>query len=225
MSPTSEILKAKLLHKEGQLNQALRLYSEILNKWPNNIKAKHGILQVYEGGLPSNNYSTQTKIQIQILSSLLKKEKLADALLYGTIVTEQSKNEPSLYNLMGIINGKLGNSEKAISYFKRLIKIQPTQHEAYNNIGIILKNVKRFNEAIDYFTKAIKIMPTYSSPYYNLGSLYEKLNQIENLEDLTKRASSKLQEKDPIILLFQAQLESTKGNTEKSLEILLRHRA
>jgi len=221
VSPISEILKAKLLHKEGQLNQALRLYSEILNKWPNNIKAKHGILQVYEGSLPSNNYSTQTKIQIQILSSLLKKEKLTDALLYGTIVTEQSKNEPSLYNLMGIINGKLGNSEKAIFYFKRLIKIQPTQHEAYNNIGIILKNVKRFNEAIDYFSKAIKIMPTYSSPYYNLGSIYEKLNQIGNLEDLTKRASIKLQEKDPIILLFQAQLESTKGNTEKSLEILL----
>ena len=120
MSPTSEILKAKLLHKEGQLNQALRLYSEILNKWPNNIKAKHGILQVYEGGLPNKNYSTQTEIQIQTLSSLLKKEKLADALLYGTIVTEQGKNEPSLYTLMGIINGKLGNSEEAISYFKRL---------------------------------------------------------------------------------------------------------
>jgi tetratricopeptide (TPR) repeat protein len=221
VSPTSEILKAKLLHKEGQLNQALRLYSEILNKWPNNIKAKHGILQVYEGGLPGKNYSTQTKIQIQILSSLLKKEKLADALLYGTIVTEQGKSEPSLYTLMGIINGKLGNSEKAISYFKRVIKIQPTQHEAYNNIGIVLKNIKRFNEAIDYFNKAIKVMPTYSSPYYNLGSLYEKLNQIENLEDLTKRASSKLREKDPMILLFQAQLESTKGNTEKSLEILL----
>ena len=63
MSPTSEILKAKLLHKEGQLNQALRLYSEILNKWPNNIKAKHGILQVYEGSLPSSYYSAQTKIQ------------------------------------------------------------------------------------------------------------------------------------------------------------------
>ena len=122
MSPTSEILKAKLLHKEGQLNQALRLYSEILNKWPNNIKAKHGILQVYEGGLPSNNYSTQTKIQIQILSSLLKKEKLADALLYGTIVTEQSKNEPSLYTLMGIINGKLGNSERQFLILKGSLK-------------------------------------------------------------------------------------------------------
>ena len=221
MSSTSELLKAKLFHKKGQLNQALEIYSEILNKWPNNIKAKQGILKVYEGNLPSKTYSTDSKIQIQVLSNLLKTGKLADALLYGKIVTEQSQNEPQLYNLMGMINGKLGDSEKAISYFKKLIKIQPTQHEAYNNIGIVLKNVKRFNEAIDYFNKAIKVMPTYSSPYYNLGSLYEKLNQIENLEDLTKLASSKLQKKDPIILLFQAQLESNKGNIERSLEILL----
>ena len=221
MSSTSKLLKAELFHKKGQLNQALEIYSEILNKWPNNIKAKQGILKVYEGNLPSKTYSTHSKIQIQVLSNLLKTGKLADALLYGKIVTEQSQNEPQLYNLMGMINGKLGDSKKAISYFKKLIKIQPTQHEAYNNIGIILKNVKRFDEAIDYFTKAIKIMPTYSSPYYNLGSVYEKLNQTENLEDLTKRASSKLREKDPMILLFQAQLESTKGNTEKSLEILL----
>jgi tetratricopeptide (TPR) repeat protein len=221
VSSTSKLLKAKLFHKKGQLNQALEIYSEILNKWPNNIKAKQGILKVYEGNLPSKTYSTHSKIQIQVLSNLLKTGKLADALLYGKIVTEQSQNEPQLYNLMGMINGKLGDSKKAISYFKKLIKIQPTQHEAYNNIGIILKNVKRFDEAIDYFTKAIKIMPTYSSPYYNLGSVYEKLNQTENLEDLTKRASSKLREKDPMILLFQAQLESTKGNTEKSLEILL----
>jgi len=221
VSSTSELLKAKLFHKKGQLNQALEIYSEILNKWPNNIKAKQGILKVYEGNLPSKTYSTDSKIQIQVLSNLLKTGKLADALLYGKIVTEQSQNEPQLYNLMGMINGKLGDSEKAISYFKKLIKIQPTQHEAYNNIGIVLKNVKRFNEAIDYFNKAIKVMPTYSSPYYNLGSLYEKLNQIENLEDLTKLASSKLQKKDPIILLFQAQLESNKGNIERSLEILL----
>ena len=55
-------------------------------------------------------------------------------------------------------------------------------------------------------------MPTYSSPYYNLGSLYEKLNQTENLEDLTKRASSKLGEKDPIILLFQGKF--TKSNNK-----------
>ena len=221
MSSTSELLKAKLFHKKGQLNQALEIYSEILNKWPNNIKAKQGVLKVYEGNLPSKTYSTDSKIQIQVLSNLLKTGKLASALLYGKIVTEQSQNEPQLYNLMGMINGKLGDSEKAISYFKKLIKIQPTQHEAYNNIGIVLKNVKRFNEAIDYFNKAIKVMPTYSSPYYNLGSLYEKLNQIENLEDLTKLASSKLQKKDPIILLFQAQLESNKGNIERSLEILL----
>jgi tetratricopeptide (TPR) repeat protein len=221
VSSTSELLKAKIFHKKGQLNQALEIYSEILNKWPNNIKAKQGILKVYEGNLPGKTYSTHSKIQIQVLSNLLKTGKLADALLYGKIVTEQSQNEPQLYNLMGMINGKLGNSEKAISYFKKLIKVQPTQHEAYNNIGIVLKNVKRFNEAIDYFNKAIKVMPTYSSPYYNLGSLYEKLNQIENLEDLTKLASSKLQKKDPIILLFQAQLESNKGNIERSLEILL----
>ncbi|MDG1299297.1 MAG: hypothetical protein P8N81_05040, partial [Paracoccaceae bacterium] len=68
MSPTSEILKAKLLHKEGQLNQALRLYSEILKRWPNNIKAKQGILRLYEGGLPNKSYSTNSKIQIKILT-------------------------------------------------------------------------------------------------------------------------------------------------------------
>ncbi len=221
MSVSKALVEAKKLHKNKNLNNALKIYNSILGKTPNNIKAKRGILQIYEGLDPSSSYSTSSHTQFKLLSKLLTENKFSDALLYGRILTELNSKDPRIYNILGATKAKLGLMKEAIVFFKKAIKISPSYHEVHNNIAIVLKNLSQHTDAIRHFDQAIKLMPNYASAYYNLGSLYEKLNKRVELANLINKANNNLSVKDPIIILFQAYLQSSKNNTKNCLKLLL----
>ena len=221
MSVSKTLIEAKKLHRNKNLNNALKIYSSILEKVPNNIKAKRGILQIYEGLGPSSSYSTSPNTQFKLLSKFLTENKFSDALLYARIIAGLNPKDPKIYNALGAINAKLGLMKEAILFFKKALKISPRYHEAHNNIAIAFKNMSQHTDAIRHFDRAITLIPDYASAYYNLGSLYEKLNKREELAHLITLANKNLSIKDPIILLFQAYLESSKNNTKTCLKLLL----
>ena len=83
MSVSKALIEAKKLHKNKNLNNALKIYNSILGKTPNNIKAKRGILQIYEGLDPSSSYSTSSNTQFKLLSKLFS--FLDKILKYGSL--------------------------------------------------------------------------------------------------------------------------------------------
>ena len=77
--------------------------------------------------------------------------------------------------VMGEIGGiylKKGDFEKAMSYFKRSIEMNPEDEILAYNVGEINLNSNNMDAAITYFKMASKIKPTWNVPFLKLGYAY-----------------------------------------------------
>lgn len=95
---------------------------------------------------------------------------------------ELDQNNVDTLNSLGIVFMKLGEDDKAMQFFRRVIDLDSRYSDAYNNIGVLHLNNRRYKEAIDAFNMTIS-NPLYKFPergYYNLGSSYYRIGQYDN---------------------------------------------
>jgi len=79
--------------------------------------------------------------------------------------------------ILGVGYGKLGQHEKAISYFEKAIEFNPNYAEAYLCIGAAYCQLEQPKKAIKYLEKVIKLDPNLGLAYHTLGSAYCQLRQ------------------------------------------------
>jgi tetratricopeptide (TPR) repeat protein len=53
------------------------------------------------------------------------------------------------------------NIDEAISEFKKVLEINPTNAEAYYNLGLINESENKIDEAKEFYARAISINPDY----------------------------------------------------------------
>ena len=73
---------------------------------------------------------------------------------------------------------KKGN-QKAIEFYQRSLRLDPTYSTTYFNLAYAHEAVKQWDAAIDAYQKAIQYLPDDPAAYYRLGKLYLKLNREE----------------------------------------------
>jgi superkiller protein 3 len=74
--------------------------------------------------------------------------------------------------------------DKAISFYLRVIEIDPDYATAYYNLGLVYGNQGNNTKAIELYEKAIELKPDYAKAYNNLGLAYK------NQGNLTKAIES-----------------------------------
>jgi Tfp pilus assembly protein PilF len=75
-----------------------------------------------------------------------------------------------------------GNLDKAMTEFKKVLKIDPANPLAHNNMGIIYKRNGLYVTAIDEFKQALEGMPNYYKTYNNLGNIYYEREYYDEAE-------------------------------------------
>ena len=118
--------------------------------------------------------------KINSLISLYKKDLLDEALAEAKVLSDQYPDNPSIYNIYGIINTGLGNYKQSIDCFSRSIKLDSNNSKTYNNLASSFNNLGQFNEAIINYNKAITIKPNFAEAHFNLG---KTLNDVERFDD------------------------------------------
>ncbi len=99
----------------------------------------------------------------------------------------------------GLLLVNLGEPEKAMKAFEKVLEIDSTFEEAYYNIGVCYINSYRddfpkakqdsiVNKAIKNFTIATTINPNYAQAWYNLGHSYEFSGDRKNALECYKKA-------------------------------------
>jgi len=73
------------------------------------------------------------------------------------------------YNVLGLLHQRLGDSVKAEAYFKKSIKLDPSDSSTYNNYGLFLCNNERLDEAETLFLTAAN-NPFYDTPEIALSN-------------------------------------------------------
>ena len=124
--------------------------------------------------------SSSVEKKIASLISLYEKNLLDEALVEAKVLSKQYPDNPSIYNIHGIINASLGNYKQSVDCFSRSIKLDPNNSKTYNNLASAFHNLNQFEEAIINYNKSIKIKPDFAKAHFNLG---KTLNDLERFDE------------------------------------------
>jgi len=96
-------------------------------------------------------------------------------------------NYGSAHSNLGTVYRELGKIKKAISCFRRALKIDPEDPNNYYNIGNILQDAERIDGAEENYKKAIALDPRHIGSHHNLALLNEKKGHINEGLNIAKK--------------------------------------
>nr|WP_279331591.1 MULTISPECIES: tetratricopeptide repeat protein [unclassified Desertifilum] len=155
---SQELLNRALSHHQaGELQQAQRIYQQILAIDPQCVEA------------------------IQLLGTVT--HQLGDsqsAIAYLRQALTINPNYAEAHNNLGAALWQSEQSIKAIECYQSAIALKPDYLDAYNNLGIALRHHHQPQAAIEAYQKAIALQPNRADAYNNLGLAYRDLGEIES---------------------------------------------
>ena len=180
---------AKKRAKEGSLEEAKRIYRDILTKFPKNKRARDGLK-----GLTSRTVGKASKVQNppqeqqQLLIKLYSQGQLQQALKQAGILVQQFPQSAILFNIQGAVLKGLGRLDQSVAAYNKALAIKPDYAEAYNNMGIALKEQSKLEDAIEACNKALAIKPDYGDAYYNMGNVLKDQGELEEAIEAYNKA-------------------------------------
>jgi len=144
------------LHQKGFLNEAQRIYYQILNVQPSNFDALQlaGAIE-----LEAKNY----KQAVKLLSKSIK----------------LNPNIPNIHCNLSIAYEGLGQIDNAITNYDQAIRLNPNYVEAYCDRGNALQTLKQFDAAITNYDQAIRLNPNFAEAYSNRGNALQALEKFD----------------------------------------------
>jgi len=91
-------------------------------------------------------------------------------------------------NNLGHAYLSLGESDKAMNYFKKAIAIKPDYVEALNNRGLVLFGKGEYENALHDFQKALSFKPNYAPAVNNVGLAWNKLEEYGEAVNYMEKA-------------------------------------
>ena len=186
-------------HQEGKLEDAERLYREILKTYPTHPGANHnlGLIESarnkLEVALPLFKKATEVNPNIEqywisYINILIKQNQFEEAEIISRKAIKHKSESPKIHFSLAVILNKLGKLEEAEACFKKAIQLRPDYHPAYNNLGATLQDLDRSEEAEINYRKAIELEPNYAHAHNNLGIALKALGRLDEAEVSFKKA-------------------------------------
>ena len=152
--------KGVQLHRQGKLEEAQKIYNQILSIDPFHAQAWH----------------LSGVVALQCDEPALSRERVATAI-------SLNPHDASMYYNQAMALERLQLNDEAIASYDKAIAIQPDDVKAYINRGAILKAIGKLDEAISSYNSAIGINPDSVEAYSNRGNaLAEARRWMEALE-------------------------------------------
>lgn len=186
---SDQLLRAAYaLHQSGKLDEAEKLYRQILARDPNNTQALHlsGMLLYRRGDLLAALGHFDRVVAIQpahfdahaaraaILSGL---GRHAEALTAYNRAEQLRPGSPQIYNNRANSLFALNRRDEALANYELAIKYNPAYAEAWCNRGILLMEMSRFPEALDSFQHAIDLRPDYGDAWEGRATALNRLER------------------------------------------------
>jgi predicted O-linked N-acetylglucosamine transferase (SPINDLY family) len=143
-------------HRAGRLQEAERLYRQILVQEPN-----HADAMCYLG----------------LIFGQLGRYDIAASLI-GNAINLRPNHAQSHYNLSVALAGQ-GRLDEASAACRQAIALRPDYAEAYNNLGNALHDKGELDEAVAAYRQAIALNPSFADAYHNLGNALRNKGELD----------------------------------------------
>ena len=120
--------------------------------------------------------------------ALFNQGQFKKALELSESLLVQSPPHPSLLNLAAVCARPLGLTDKAETYLRLAIEVQPDYANAHVNLGLVLQDAKQFDDAEAAFRHALDLAPTDPDTSINMGNLYRSTQRFDDAERAYRKA-------------------------------------
>jgi len=142
----ARVQRALTLHQQGNLEEAERLYRDILRDEPGNAIATH-----YLGMVAWHRGDTGE----------------AERLMHAALAADPTI--PDFHSNLGLLMRDTRRLDAAIACYRKALEVDPRWFEAFNNLGLALEAAGRPGEAIDAYREAIAREPRFAAARQNLA--------------------------------------------------------
>jgi len=143
-------------HQAGRLNEAERLYRQILQVDSRHAEALH---------------------LLGILARQVGRNDIAVDLIVKAIAL--NGQVPAFHSNLGIALQDQGKLEEAIASYRRALAHKPDFADAHNNLGNALMEQGNLEEAVVSYRRALTHEPDFAQAHYNLGNALQYQGKLE----------------------------------------------
>lgn len=191
--------KAKVLSKKGAVGEAQAAYRWVLEKFPDNRRAREGLQAL---GAAPGAVAGIGRDQMNTLVTLHRQGRFAEALCQAQALATLHPQAAFLHNLIGACHTALGEPGQAVARFERALKLSPEAADIHANLGDALSALNRPQQAAACFARAVELNPAVARNHNNLGSALIRLGKLEAAAESYARAA----EADPGLVDAHANL-------------------
>ena len=186
-------------HREGRLDEAERLYRQVLAIDPDHATAliHIGLIAQAAGNagaaeaLLTRAVSLQPKLaeaHFHLGNFHRGRRRLADAERCYRTALELAPGYLEACNNLGYALVQLGRAEEAAACFRRALAINPAYEGALTNLGNLLRDQGKPDQAVTHLRAAAALKPDSAPAHNNLGNAYKDLGQLDEAIASYRRA-------------------------------------
>jgi len=186
-------------HQRGDVNEAKRLYQEVLEQNSSHVQSLCNLSIIYKLEKEYNKAQKSLELAISLeptniialnnLANLYRERRdFEKAIEIGIKITSLHPNDASSFNNLAITYESFGDFEKAFKTYQKAIKIDEKFIKAYNNIGVLLYKQNRYIQAISVFELALKQDLEDVQTLCNLGASYNKAKRYIDAQKVLEKA-------------------------------------
>jgi predicted O-linked N-acetylglucosamine transferase (SPINDLY family) len=186
-------------HQAGRLQEAERIYRQILAQDPKHADAMHflGVIAHQAGRADEAVDLIRRAIALwpnyaqahSNLGNALKDNGQQDEAIaaYRQAIALNPSLPEARYNLGNVLKDK-GQIDEAIAAFRQAIALRPNYAEAHYNLGDALEDKEQYDEAIAAFGQAIALNPNLPEAHSHLGNALRDKGQLDGAIAAYRRA-------------------------------------
>ena len=181
LSVDQTLSKAKSYAKKGQIEEAQKLYQNVLQAFPKNGRAQKGLEALRQHHGPTTTQNPPQELIHRLLGHY-KNGRFSDAEKLAVFMTQEFPRHQFAWKVLGAVLEATGRNSEAAEANQTAVALSPKDAEAHNNLGNTLQGLGRFDEAVASYKRAIALKPDFGMAYSNLGNTLQELGRFDDAE-------------------------------------------
>lgn len=168
-STNQTLLKALSLARRGDVDSARQLYQLVLDRFPNNKRARDG-LAALQGAQLSEHRGDGLLADMHRMAAQLKSGDLEPVVKSASTLLKINEENEVLWNIYGTAQARLGNHNQAEHAFKNAVRLAPNFADALSNLAANSVVQDDLDLAVTCYKRALTVIPNAPALLVRMGN-------------------------------------------------------